>query len=63
MEVEFFAGALNFRVKKLVDPNQKISVVLNKVIEENSILSNQNLNLILCGGDIVVQMKLSKKIN
>jgi hypothetical protein len=35
--------------------------VLNKVIEENSILSTQNLNLILCGGDIVDPDETFKK--
>ena len=53
MEVEFFAGVLNFRVKRKVNPNQKISHELNKVIKENSILSTQNFNLILCQGGIV----------
>jgi len=53
MEVEFFAGALNFRVKKLVNPNQKIRYELDKIIQKNSILSNQNFNLILCEGSIV----------
>lgn len=53
MEVEFLAGALNFRVKKLVNPNQKIRHELDKIIQKNSILSNQNFNLILCEGSIV----------
>ena len=61
MEVEFFAGSLNFRIKKLVNPNQKISHELNNVIKQNSILSNQNFNLILCGGEIVDQNETFKK--
>ena len=61
MEVEFFAGSLNFRIKKLVNPNQKISHELNNVIKQNSILSNQNFNLILCGGEIVDPNETFKK--
>ena len=61
MEVEFFAGSLNFRIKKLVNPNQKISNELNNVIKQNSILSNQNFNLILCGGEIVDPNETFKK--
>ena len=61
MEVEFFAGSLNFRIKKLVNPNQKISDELNNIIKQNSILSNQNFNLILCGGEIVDPNETFKK--
>jgi WD40 repeat protein len=61
MEVEFFAGSLNFRIKKLVNPNQKISDELNKVIKQNSILSSQNFNLILCEGNIVDPDETFKK--
>ena len=61
MEVEFFAGSLNFRIKKLVNPNQKISHELNNIIKQNSILSNQNFNLILCGGEIVDPNETFKK--
>ena len=61
MEVEFFAGSLNFRIKKLVNPNQTISHELNNIIKQNSILSNQNFNLILCGGEIVDPNETFKK--
>ena len=53
MEVEFLVGTLNFRIKKLVNPNHIISHELNKVIEQNNILANQNFNLILCNGGII----------
>ena len=53
MEITFNFSFNNKVIKQIVNPNKKISLVLNEIIEKKESLSNAYINYLLCKGKIL----------
>ena len=61
IEINFNFSFNNKQIKSLIDPNKKVSSILNEIIENNDSLKHYKMSYVLCNGDQVDLNKTFKE--